>query len=80
MKTVASRKSTGIFPVSILYKSIAGRYRPVRVAVGPITTHYRFIKNASLVMSSLHCGGRQIFPCQGSPFVVYPFFFNNTTS
>ena len=34
-------------PVSILYKSIAGRYWPVRVADGPITTRYRFIKNAS---------------------------------
>ena len=34
------------FPVSILYKSIAGRYRPVRVADGPITARYRFIKNA----------------------------------
>ena len=33
--------------VSILYKSIAGRYRPVRVADGPITARYRFIKNAS---------------------------------
>ena len=33
-------------PVSILYKSIAGRYRPVRVADGPITARYRFIKNA----------------------------------
>ena len=34
-------------PVSILYKSIAGRYRPVKVYVadGPITAHYRFIKN-----------------------------------
>ena len=31
--------------VSILYKSIAGRYRPVRVADGPITARYRFIKN-----------------------------------
>ena len=37
------------FPVSILYKSIAGRYRPVRVADGPITACYRFIKNASWV-------------------------------
>ena len=35
-------------PVSILYKSIAGRYRPVRVADGLITARYRFIKNASL--------------------------------
>ena len=34
-------------PVSILYKSIAGRYRPVRVADGPIAVRYRFIKNAS---------------------------------
>ena len=34
-------------PVSILYKSIVGRYRPVRVADGPITARYRFIKNAS---------------------------------
>ena len=31
----------------ILYKSIAGRYRPVRVADGPITARYRFIKDAS---------------------------------
>ena len=31
------------FPVSILHKSIAGRYRPVRVADGPITTRYRFM-------------------------------------
>ena len=34
-------------PASILYKSTAGRYRPVRVADGPITARYRFIKNAS---------------------------------
>ena len=34
------------FPVSILYKSKTGRYRPVRVADGPITARYRFIKNA----------------------------------
>ena len=33
-------------PASILYKSISGRYRPVRVADGPITARYRFIKNA----------------------------------
>ena len=31
---------------SILYKSTAGRYRPVRVADRPITAHCRFIKNA----------------------------------
>ena len=34
-------------PVSILYKSIAGRYRPVRVADGPITARYRFLRNAN---------------------------------
>ena len=39
-------------PVSILYKSIAGCYRPVRVADGPITVRYRFIKNASWVNTS----------------------------
>ena len=39
-------------PESILYKSIAGRYRPDRVADGPITTRYRFIKNASLELGS----------------------------
>ena len=36
-----------MIPASILYKSIARRYRPVRVADGPITARYRFIKNAS---------------------------------
>ena len=34
-------------PVSILHKSIAGRYRPVRVADGPITVRHRFMWNAS---------------------------------
>ena len=34
-------------PVSILHKSKAGRYRPVRVADGPITARCRFMKNAS---------------------------------
>ena len=33
-------------PSSILYKSIAGRYRPVRVGDGPITARCRFMKNA----------------------------------
>ena len=40
-----------IFPASILYKSIAGCYWPVRVADGPITARYRFIKNAYWVQS-----------------------------
>ena len=42
----------GCDPVSILYKSIAGRYRPISVADGPITARYRFIKNASWVRPS----------------------------
>ena len=33
-------------PASILHKSIAGRYRPVSYPDGPITAHYRFMKNA----------------------------------
>ena len=33
-------------PASILYKSTAGRYRPVSYPDGPITTSCRFIKNA----------------------------------
>ena len=38
------------FQVRILYKSIADRYWPVRVADGPITARYRFVKNASWVV------------------------------
>ena len=41
----ASRASR--YPVSILYKSTAGRYRPVSYPDGPITARCRFIKNAS---------------------------------
>ena len=40
-------QNTTTTPVNIIHKSIAGRYRPVRVADGPITARYRFIKNAS---------------------------------
>ena len=40
-----------MYLVSILYKSIAGPNRPVRVADGPITARYRFIKNASWVVT-----------------------------
>ena len=39
--------SKRLYPVSILYKSIAGRYRPVSYPDGPITARYRFVKNAS---------------------------------
>ena len=53
--TYTSPSTLYVYPVSILYKSIAGRYRPVRVADGPITVRYRFIKNASRVPSVLVC-------------------------
>ena len=36
--------------VSILYKSIAGRYRPVSYPDGPITARYRFILTPLLVL------------------------------
>ena len=39
------------FPASILYKSTAGRCRPVSYPVGPITARYRFIKKASGLVS-----------------------------
>ena len=40
-------------PVSILHKCTAGRYRPVRVADGPIIACCRFIKNASWALLCL---------------------------
>ena len=47
-----------LFPASILYKSTAGRYRPVSYPDGPITARYRFIKNAYWVAFRLfHCFG-----------------------
>ena len=42
-------------PASILYKSTAGRYRPVRVADGPIAVRCRFIKNGSRECSLRGC-------------------------
>ena len=33
-------------PASIIYKSTAGRYRPVSYPDGPITARYRFMSNA----------------------------------
>ena len=33
-------------PASILYKSIAGRCRPVSCPDGPIAARYRFVQNA----------------------------------
>ena len=40
-------------PAGILYKSIAGRYRPVSYPDGPITARYRFIKNASWELTQI---------------------------
>ena len=53
-------------PASILYKCIAGCYRPVSYPDGPITARYTFIKNTYWVsvymkVSKLcHCGNSQI--------------------
>ena len=46
-KLTASFKPVSSTSSSILHKSIAGRYRPARVADGPITARCRFMKNAS---------------------------------
>ena len=40
-----------LYPASILYKSRAGRCRPVSYLDGPKTARYRFIKNAYWVLS-----------------------------
>ena len=42
------------FPANVLYKSIAGRYRPVCYPDGPITARYRVIKNAYWVRPSVY--------------------------
>ena len=47
------------YPVSILHKSIAGRYRPVRVADGPITACYRFSKRMLAGYTCITIGTRQ---------------------
>ena len=39
-------QSRNIIQANILYKSTVGHYRPVSYPDGPITTRYRFIKNA----------------------------------
>ena len=41
--TICRQNMKAHYPVSILHKSIAGRYRPVRIADGPITARYRFM-------------------------------------
>ena len=42
------------YPASSLYKSIAGRYRPVSYPDGPRTARYRFIKNPYRVSVSIY--------------------------
>ena len=42
-----------LYQVSILHKSIAGRYRHVRVADGLITVRYRFMWNTSWGISHI---------------------------
>ena len=44
---VVSFDRSGLLTQKALHKSIAGRYRSIMVADGPITARYRFIKNAS---------------------------------
>ena len=44
-KTIVRTVETDV-KASILYKCIAGRYRPVSYPDGPITTRYTFIQNA----------------------------------
>ena len=46
MKKVLNNVLVNVNPASTLYKSTAGRYRPVSYPDGPITARYRFIKNA----------------------------------
>ena len=68
------RQGRGNTQVSILYKSVAGRYRPFRVADGPITARYIFTKNASqdharpvqLVPFPLRTNKKFQFTCPGT--------------
>ena len=53
------RQGTKPDPVSILHKSITGHYRPVRIADGPITARYRFIKNASWEQTTMKAHSEQ---------------------
>ena len=63
---VISRTQILNIPVSILYKFTTGRYRPVRVADGPITARCRFIKNASWDYTTWVLGKRRKFQNQSS--------------
>ena len=72
------------YPLSILHKSIVGRYRPVRVADGPITARCRFIKNAGwdwTQSGSAWClythGKKPVFPKHG--FIIMRLKHLNTS-
>ena len=60
-------------PENIFYKSIAGRYQPVRVADGPITARYTFIKNASWDVGDGLTDGRTNGPVPLSVHNASPF-------
>ena len=66
--------------VSILHKSISGRYRPVSVGDGPLAARCRFIKNAGLVGMTVSIS---LADCIFIPFGILNFFsgyFENRTS
>ena len=64
------------FPVSILYKSTAGRYRPVSYPDGPITARCRFIKNASWV----YCASLGGSVGNASDWVIRAQVYNHSSS
>ena len=55
LRIISSGNFLTKIPASILYKSIAGRYRPVSYPDGPITVLYRFIKNAYWDINQTRC-------------------------
>ena len=66
-------------PVSILYKSIAGRYRPVRVADGPITARYRFNASWEVTNSTYRLILKALIKiaADDTDFVLYSFLREN---
>ena len=52
-----------LYPASILYKYIAGRYRPVSYPDGPITTRYRFVECVLGYTTHVACCGYAILRC-----------------
>ena len=82
--TVCHLSAKSQYPASILYKSIAVRYRPVSYPVGPISARYRFIKNAYWVTPLKYIRSYWLFALRWqvvrllstgcSPFKIQPFF------